>query len=236
MNLNPIDDATMTTLPKANLMGQEALEVFMEQGDNALAGLLAQADGKAYFVKMIGPKEDVIAQQEKMRAFAASITEISSPAQAANANVVASFEPSNNSGLQWTAAEGWTQADPRPMRLVTYQVSGAECYIAVLGGAAGGVEANVNRWRGQMGKGLLSAEELANLRKLTVLGVEASMVEITGSFSGQSGESATEQMMLGLVCPWDAKTVFVKMVGPKEAVSAQVNNFVAFCESLQPQD
>jgi len=128
-------------------------------------------------------------------------------------------------GFSWTAPAGWTQGPAKQMRLVTLVPEGApgvECYVTVLGGAAGGVEANVNRWRQQLHLAPLAADAVKALPTVPVLGREARMAEIDGGTVG----------MFGLVCELDQQTVFVKMTGPMDSLRAQRGQFVAFCKSL----
>jgi hypothetical protein len=122
------------------------------------------------------------------------------------------------------------------MRSVTYspsENSPAECYVAVLGGSAGGVEANINRWRQQMGRTPLSPAEIDSLPKIQVLGQACPLVEISGSYTGMGGEQHQDYMMLGVVCSLPSSSVFVKMIGPEAEVRAERDNFVVFCESLR---
>ena len=122
------------------------------------------------------------------------------------------------------------------MRVVTFTVGapedGTECYVSLLRGAAGGVEANVNRWCGQMGRPALTADEMAGLERVEVLGLPASLVELTGDFTGMSGEVQPGGMLLGVLCELPGQTLFVKMTGPEGAVRAEGGRFQAFCESL----
>jgi hypothetical protein len=132
---------------------------------------------------------------------------------------------SEAAGFTWTAPEGWTQGPAKQMRLVTFTPTaapGVECYVTVLGGAAGGVEANVNRWRQQLHLAPLSADAVKALPTVPVLGKTAQMVEIDGGAVG----------LFGLVCELGQQTVFVKMTGSMDALRAQRAQFVAFCKSL----
>ncbi|MEA3365123.1 MAG: hypothetical protein U9Q79_05730 [Candidatus Hydrogenedentes bacterium] len=135
----------------------------------------------------------------------------------------------------WTVPEGWRQAPARPMRVVTFEIGAnneAECYITILGASGGGIEANINRWRMQMGQKPLSAEEVAALPAIEVLGQPSKWIEIDGPYSGQSGESLQNATLRGLVCPVNEFSVFVKMIGPASVVGPQRANFLAFCQSL----
>jgi len=65
----------------------------------------------------------------------------------------------------WIVPEGWTlDPAPRPMRVATYLIddeSGpVEVAITRFPGDVGGLHANVNRWRGQVGLGPIAADDL----------------------------------------------------------------------------
>jgi len=137
--------------------------------------------------------------------------------------------------LEWEAPAGWVKAPDRAMRLVTYtSVSGAsECYISALPGAAGGMEANLNRWRGQMGQEPLSSEAIAALPKVEVLGQALPLIEISGDFTDMAGTVHENQTLLGVVYPMGIQTLFVRMTGPEADMQAERENFIAFCQSLQ---
>ena len=138
--------------------------------------------------------------------------------------------------IGWEVPEGWTSGKRRPMRIVTL-LSGkdqsVECYIAELGGMGGGVEANLNRWSGQMGQGSLSAEDFAALPRITVLGQSVPVLSVDGDYRGMGGSTRTDSTLLGTVVSSGRKTYFVKMVGPRAEVAKQRGTFIAFCESLR---
>jgi hypothetical protein len=107
--------------------------------------------------------------------------------------------------------------------------------VTVLKGAAGGVEMNINRWRGQMGleNEPLNAEAIAKLPKIDVAGREGPLVEIPGNYTSMSGKAEPEYLLLGTICDLGSETLFVKMVGPQATVQAQRESFIAFCKSLK---
>ncbi|MFN0075834.1 MAG: hypothetical protein ACKVY0_05115, partial [Prosthecobacter sp.] len=73
--------------------------------------------------------------------------------------------------LTWTIPEGWSEfatPDPSGMRILDLRFGPnqeGECYISLMPGPAGGLEANVNRWRTQMGQTPYTADEIAKLAK-----------------------------------------------------------------------
>jgi len=138
--------------------------------------------------------------------------------------------------FEWDQPAGWVLAGPRPMREVTFQVGDsqdAECYVAILRGDGGGLQANLDRWRGQMDRPPLSADEVAALPRITVLGIPSAMIEVEGTFKGMSGESKEDCALAGVVCLLEDRSVFVKMIGPPDVVRGERDRFGAFCQSLR---
>lgn len=139
-------------------------------------------------------------------------------------------------GYVWEIPSGWEAAAPTPMRLANLTVAGRpdmECYATVLQGPAGGVAANVNRWRAQMGQPPLDAAAIAELPRLEVLGRTATMLEVTGDFTGMSGATQKGFMLLAAVVEFPDQTLFIKMTGPEEAIRAERGRFMAFCQSFK---
>jgi hypothetical protein len=139
----------------------------------------------------------------------------------------------------WKAPDGWTLKPGMPMRDLsfTFGESGeGECYLSRLPGAGGGLTANVNRWRGQMGLPAITDAEVLALPKRVMFGLDATYVDITGAFSGMGGGAPKENYrMLGTIVASESGAVFVKMTGPAELIAANQPKFDAFCASLQPR-
>jgi hypothetical protein len=165
---------------------------------------------------------------------------VSSPGPAVPAEAAvpaANASPSNGSGLRWTTPAGWTERPATAMRLVNFRVGDderAECYLTLLGGDGGGLAANVNRWRTQMGQSPLSAREVAELPKKPLLGGEASFVDFRGSFSGMGGPALDDARLVGLLLIAPQGAAFLKMTGPASALENQLDSFLALAASLQP--
>lgn len=144
--------------------------------------------------------------------------------------------------LTWDTPEGWQEAPADPssgmagMRLInlTFGPNGeGECYFSAMPGDAGGLAANVNRWRGQMGLGELSEEEIKALPTKTFLGRDATYVSLEGDFKAMgASEAKAGYRMIGLVQPAPQFTLFVKMTGPRELVTANEAAFEQFCQSI----
>jgi len=231
-----------------------------EKPDYRMLGLAQIADGRAVFVKFTGPRAEIEAQTANFEAFVTSLSREAAPAPAAAPAAAPAPAPAapaaapapapapaaaampsvpvptgaglDTSKLQWVAPPSWTRAPDRVMRLVTYTVGQSECYITLLDGPAGGVEANLNRWRGQMGAAALTPEEVAQLPKLPVMGKEGMLIEAKGNFTTMSGQTLEGQMLAGVICLLDNGLLTVKMTGPEAEVTAELESFKAFCASI----
>ena len=105
--------------------------------------------------------------------------------------------------------------------------------MAVLAGDGGGVRSNLDRWRAQMGGAPLTVEELAALEHVPALGVRAALIEVEGNYRGMNGETVQGGALLGAVAVLADSTVFVKMIGPLDAVRRETDRFRAFVTSLE---
>ncbi len=201
--------------------------------DYRLIGLLLLDRGYGVFLKMVGPKDQVAAQRDNLLEFARSMREKEPVAEESHEGHDHGFDPGK---LRWTGPEGWVEGPRKTMREVTYVPEGskgAECYISVLSGTAGGLVANVNRWRDQAGASALSPAQIESLPKIDVLGTPSPFIEVEGTFRGMSGPEQEGFMLLAVACELPGFSVFVKMTGPTEVVKAEREKFISFCKSLR---
>ncbi len=251
MSLAPYTPEEIAALPTMPILGADAVVVEMSgdfkgmgatdsQSGFTLLGAVAQADGASYFIKMIGPSDVIERERDNFSSFCASLEsgggQTMAAAQPLTTDPHAGLSASGTATVapfEWTAPSSWTQTPDRPMRVVTYTVKGAECYVTVLRGKAGGVAANINRWCTQMGQQELSPAELSALETVTVLGQAAPLVEVGGAYEGMDGTRTSEALLLGVVLEDATQSVFIKMTGPESIVRAERDNFIAFCESIK---
>ncbi len=139
--------------------------------------------------------------------------------------------------LTWTTPEGWSQAERSQMRPVNLAFGAnkeGECYLSLLPGGGGGVLANLNRWRKQMGQPELTEQDLAQLPKKTLMGIEGVYIAIDGAYTTVGAtEAKPDQRLLGIVASMGEAGLFVKMVGPKALVEANTKAFDQFVTSLR---
>ncbi len=138
--------------------------------------------------------------------------------------------------IDYDLPEGWKVVAPTSERFVNLRPAGdpaAECYLSFLGGSAGGLEANVNRWRTQIGAQPLGAAEVAALPKVQLLGREGTLVDVTGTFVGMGEAPRADFQLLGVVVSETAGSLFLKFTGPAALVERERERFLAFTASLR---
>ncbi len=262
MGLPPEEDAAVQNLPDGEILGRPAKEVVLDgayagMGGSAplehakMVGLILELPMAALFLKMVGPADVIAQERAHFDALARSITwapmaSASSapsdlpPGHPALPGGTGEMPPAGegDSGLHWDAPPSWLPQPAKPMREVTYvpkDTSDTECYVTVLNGDGGGLDMNLNRWRGQMGQPPLTSAEIQALPRLTANGMEGVLVTIDGSYTpgmGQGGEKIDPAEMLGFVLLRPDSAIFVKLTGPADVVKGQKPNFETFCRSL----
>ena len=130
--------------------------------------------------------------------------------------------------LEWTIPDAWELSPTKSsMRLATFTVKADKSLaisVSKFGGNAGGVLANVNRWRGQLGLAALNAEDLEkSLETIDVAVGKAKLVNI-GNDTNQ---------MLAVILPQEKSTYFFKLMGNKKTVSKQKENMIKLIKSLK---
>lgn len=162
--------------------------------------------------------------------------------------LIAVLSAESAAGLRWTAPAGWKNEGSRPMRAATYSIAAepgdrdpGECVVYFFGaGQGGGVEANLERWKGQFrGPGGKPAE--AQIAKRTIKGLAATTIDISGEYSGMGGPMAAEKTskqgyrMLGAIVEGPGGNLFVKFTGPVKTVTAQKRNFEQLLSSFEKE-
>ena len=135
--------------------------------------------------------------------------------------------------LAWTAPADWQAKPLGQMRLGSFDVHGpgdavADVSIIAFPGEAGGVTANLNRWRGQLGLPPLADGDIAGATtSLDAGGLHFTIVDL----AGQSGGAPAR--MLGAIAPYGGQTYFFKMLGPDALVAGQKQAFLDFLKTVK---
>lgn len=164
----PDDEIRSYTVPKEPTGKEKKPDAPADEKYRMLAAVIPADDKYFWSVKLVGPSEVIAPLEDEFTAF------------------VKSFKPEgdSNSPPTFTPPAGWESAPPTQMRLATYKKGGVEMYLSTPVG--GGIEANVNRWREQVGLRKVSdAEVKAGMTAVKLGGKTAYTVDLRGpSWSG----------------------------------------------------
>lgn len=128
--------------------------------------------------------------------------------------------------VTWTSPQGWEELPTtQQMRIATFKTQGVEVAVTAFPGDVGGMLANINRWRGQIGLAAVTDADLPSL--VTEVQQTPSKVSIT-SLTGSQGQ----QMLGAVVDPGDGQTWFVKATATPAEIEAIRPSFETFAKSF----
>jgi hypothetical protein len=215
-------------------------------------------NGKSWFIKLRGDTPTVAEAKSAFLEFLKSIhfngdaDDASQPAPVVAATDAA--DPHAGLGLQagsvphgdlaapdapsdapkWNLPAQWVETPPRAMIFKSYSVaddSGAKAEVTVsfLQGEGGGLLANVNRWRGQLGQGPIEAGQLDGLTEtLATSDGKATLLD----FMGANAKTGQPARLVVAVVPHGQNTWFYKLMGDGKVVGGQKDSFVQFVKSV----
>lgn len=140
--------------------------------------------------------------------------------------------------FQWETPEGWTEAPHTSgMRLASFTVKEGDkeavCTIITLRGEAGGLQANVMRWLGQIAGPTAAGEDTVNQlldkqeKFLTEGGFPAVFIDYNPIVPTPQGKS-----ILVVVITVQGNSVFIKMTGEKSLLEENKTKFLALSRSF----
>ena len=213
-----------------------------------ILGAVAERGGITWFIKMAGDRDLVAKQKNNFVSYLKSLefhegshgaqppAETTQVAQAPSVEqpVSANTEKSPAGGKpSFKAPENWKTKPPGPMIASAYNVEdaggAAEVTISKFPGEVGGMVANVQRWRGQLGLSPGSAEEARN---------SAEMIEVAGKkdsymvdLKGKNARTGKDARMVAIGVPFQGETWFFKLMGDDAVVAKEKNKFIQFVKS-----
>ncbi|HTG43241.1 MAG TPA: hypothetical protein VK633_01795 [Verrucomicrobiae bacterium] len=198
-------------------------------------GAIAERENILWFVKMTGEDQLVAEQKPAFVSFLRSIGFAKTdPSQLAATERPVSTNakelPAGADAPKLKIPANWKEKPPGPMITAAYAVAAdggqADISISKFPGDVGGLAANINRWRGQLGLAPLGeAEARGSAKMLEVDGKsDAYMVDLTGK-NARTGKPAR---MVALGVPRAGDTWFYKLLGDDVVVGQEKEPFLKF--------
>ena len=134
--------------------------------------------------------------------------------------------------LTWTAPSRWTAKPASAMRRGSFSIKSdggeADLSITAFPGSTGGLLANVNRWRGQLGLAPLAEADVAtNTASLDAGEFHLTVVDFVGTASGKPTR------IIGAIVPHGTDTWFFKLMGPDALVANEKPAFLEFLRTIK---
>ncbi|MGD0812118.1 MAG: hypothetical protein ABSA83_00790 [Verrucomicrobiota bacterium] len=246
LQLPPVDAGKITSEPVAidSLPGR-LYDISGASGRTVVASL--PKDGATWFFKMRGARDTV---SDAKPAFLELLRSIHFNAAGSGAPPAPAFDatmpsphaslaaaPAETSGEEpkWTLPPNWTEKSAGPMIFKSYSAANgqgrmASVNISFFPGDVGGVFANVNRWRRQLGLPPVGQDQLATVTQpLDTAGGRATLVDFAGTDS-KSGQAAR---LVAVMVPHGDNTWFYKLSGENPVVGDQKESFLKFVQTVR---
>ena len=151
-------------------------------------------------------------------------------------------------GLTFTAPPAWKSRPPASsMRVAEFVVpktggdsEDAEAIVYFFGGSGGTVEANIDRWIGQMQQPDGSAsKDKARRDTQTINGLKVTTVDVAGTYVAEVRPGATERYnkpdfrLRAAVIETPRGPYYIKMTGPAKTMAAADADFKKFLASMK---
>ena len=154
------------------------------------------------------------------------------PSKKVNTFLPPTVERKNNiSRYTWEKPSSWIHTESTSMRLASFEIpfstGTGDLSIMELGGNGGGLEANVNRWRGQI-----------DLNPLTKLEIETEAENGISDLGNYQlflliNLEKKETAFLAAIFPLGNRTIFIKLTASAEGILEIEKDFKDFCSSMK---
>jgi hypothetical protein len=184
----------------------------------------------SWFFKMAGDDAFVTSQKKKFLQLLKSVSFAeNAPAPIQTAPTT---QAENNPSI-WAVPSDWQPLPPSQFLLAEFSIPGvngakAEVNVAEMDGEGGGLLANVNRWRGQLGLGAIGEADLSQLaQSLDVTDGKATLVDL----AGVDAKTGAPTQLVGVIVAQNGQTWFYKLMGDKPIVAREKDAFTKFIQS-----
>ena len=204
--------------------------------------------GATWFFKMRGDKDTVADAKPVFLDFLQSVHFNAAGSEAPPASIFDGTMASPHGNLaaaaptespadepKWTPPANWTEKKPGHMIFKSYSAANAQgktasVNISFFPGDVGGVFANVNRWRAQIGLPPVGQDKVDSVTQpLDTAEGRATLVDFTGTDS-RTGQAAR---LVAVMVPHGDNTWFYKLSGESPVVEDEKAGFVKFVQTVR---
>lgn len=209
---------------------------------SVLAAILKEPS-RIWFFNLKGAEPTVLAESDNFFEFLKSIEIDQDPHAGLGDGMAMAMQSlpeeavSQEGNPQWTVPEEWEPGRPSQMRRGSFQVMGennqmADIAVTTFPGDVGGMLANINRWRGQVGLGPITAGMTGGVIKdMEINGKQCQYVDLVG-MDPPTGKIFPQRSLVGTFLH-EGNSWFFKMSGDSDLVETQKQNFMDFLNSVR---
>ena len=247
VNLQPATAEELDKLREKVQVADQPAALYDVAGDSTETGkktrilaIMQRRGDSFFFFKMMGDDELVAAQKSAFTKFVANYppadAESSSSSLSASADphagvagappLGATATPEVKASGNWKAPAGWIEQQPGAMQDAKFSVAGgkATVVLSIFQNSGGALDANINRWRGQIGLEPASDADLARLTTSLDLGdAKATIIDMTGP----------KQRLVAIVVTRGERNFYFKLLGEPDAVASEKNAFIEFAKTTK---
>jgi hypothetical protein len=133
------------------------------------------------------------------------------------------------------APPNWRRQPPAPMRKASFVVEGGDgrkvdISVTSFPGESGGLLANINRWREQLGLDAVDPQRLESIIERRTLGRRDFVIV---DLFNERATSKNKERIIGAIVPASGETWFFKMTGDEASTAAQKPAFLEVLESAE---
>jgi hypothetical protein len=254
VGLPGITEAELAKLAQPVGIAGKSASLYEQAGANPGSGeksrilaAITRRDGVAWFFKMTG--DDALVADQKPT-FIDFLKSVSFPAPMAQAQLPPSHPPIDAANMlaqtgmgasssqpkpNWEVPSNWKETPGGQFLVAKFLLTGvadaqATVNVSMSPGDGGGMLANLNRWRNQVGLGPMAEADLAKeTQPLELPAGKASLADITGR-DPRNGQQAR---LVAVVIPRSSGTWFYKLMGNAEVVQQEKDAFIKFVQSAR---
>ena len=233
----PVSEEEMKRLGQSVKLAGQSASLYDQHGQNSageptrILAVIQHRDGTAWFFKMTGDSQLVAQQKAAFVQFLQSFQFATGTAMTARSSA-----PSASAGRpEWNAPVAWKEVPAGQMLVAKFTLAGpgnaqAAVSVSSLAGNGGGLAANVNRWRKQLGLSELAPEQLAQaVKEVATTSGRTTLVEM----KGQDARNGQPAALVGAIVLQPEQTWFYKLMGDATVVAAQKDAFTKFVREVK---
>ena len=255
VSLSPVSPDELKKSAESVEAGGQPAQLYDIAGQNPgsgdatrILGVIQHRPSAVWFFKMTGDAD--LAEQQKP-AFVAFLKSVKFTTVQAQTELPPSHPPIGDTGTgapataagpissegkpNWQVPAGWQEVPGGQFLVAKFTLTGdggatAAVNVSSSTGDGGGLVGNINRWRGQLGLGKLSDDDVTKLvTTIDVQGGKASLVDL----SGTDARTGQPTRLVGMMVPQSGQTWFYKLMGDAKVAESQKDAFTKFVQTVK---